>query len=208
MRQRNEEVFQQKKEEIMETCFECYAQYGLSSIGVKAIAKACGYTPASLYTYFKDVDDLIIQSTAHCMSKVEDDFMEKAPTDPKDIERFVDEIPYWTAEKHGKKYRLMYQVYTHPKYIEHGKKFFEGVNERYTQYAKLLESKIGIPYQITTPLIFIIIRASVHYALFEDEYYLKTQLDLVKAGIKFFIAKNGMMTKSDLENSEDGIKKP
>lgn len=47
----------------------------------------------------------------------------------------------------------MYQIYTHPKYIEHGKKFFEGVNERYTEYAKRLEPKIGIPYTVITPLI-------------------------------------------------------
>ena len=70
--------------------------------------------------------------------------MEMAPTDPKDVVRFVKEVPYWTAKKHGKKYRLMYQIYTHPKYIEHGKKFFEGVNERYTEYAKRLEPKITI----------------------------------------------------------------
>ena len=56
---------------------------------------------------------------------------------------FVREVPYWTAKRHGKKYRLMYQVYTLPKYIEHGKRFFEGVNERYTEYAKQLEPKIG-----------------------------------------------------------------
>lgn len=36
----------------------------------------------------------------------------------------------------------MYQVYTLPKYIEYGKKFFEGVNERYTEYAKQLEPKM------------------------------------------------------------------
>ena len=50
----------------------------------------------------------------------------------------------------------MYQVYTLPKYIEHGKKFFQGVTERYTQYAKELEPKIGIPYTVITPLIFIL----------------------------------------------------
>ena len=104
-------------------------------------------------------DDLIVQSTAYCMEKVEDDFMAKAPPDPQDLMRFIDEIPYWTARQHGKKYRLMYQVYTHPKYIEHGKKFFEGVNERYTAYARLLEPKIGIPYSVITPLIFIFGRA-------------------------------------------------
>lgn len=187
LRVRDEEVYQRKKEEIMEKCYECYAEYGLSSVGVKTVAKACGYTPANLYTYFEDLDDLIVQSTEYCMSKVEDDFMAKAPTSPEALITFIDEVPYWTAQTHGKKYRLMYQIYTHPKYIEHGKKFFEGVNKRYTEYAKLLEEKIGIPYDITTPLIFILIRACVHYALFEDKYYLQTQLDVLKKAIALFI---------------------
>lgn len=59
------------------------------------------------------------------MSKVEDDFMPLAPKDADDLERFIREVPYWTAKKHGKKYRLMYQIYTNPKYREYGKKFFE-----------------------------------------------------------------------------------
>ena len=80
----------------------------------------------------------------------------------------------------------MYQVYTHPKYIEYGKKFFEGVNERYTEYAIGLESKLGIPHEVLTPLIFILIRASVHYAMFEDEYYLQSQLAVLKQSIEMF----------------------
>ena len=83
----------------------------------------------------------------------------------------------------------MYQVCTHPKYIEHGKKFFDGVNRRYTEYAKSLEAKLGIPYEVLTPLIFILVRASVHYAMFEDEYYLKGQLDVLKQGSAMFIQK-------------------
>lgn len=189
MRIRNEEQFLKKKTELMEKCFACYAENGLSGIGIRALGKACGCNTAVLYTYFRDLDDLIVQATEHCMSKVEEDFMKKAPTCAAEVMPFIDEIPYWTAKKHGKKYRLMYQVYTHPKYIEYGKKFFEGVNKRYTEYAKLLESKIGIPYNITTPLIFILIRACVHYALFEDEYYLQTQLTLLKQGVELFMDK-------------------
>ena len=186
MRTRNKEQFQAKKIEFMEKCFECYAENGLSDVGIRGLAKACNVNSSVLYTYFTDLDDLIIQSTAYCMAKVEDDFMAKAPTDPEDVMRFIDEIPYWTARKHGKKYRLMYQVYTNPKYIEHGKAFFEGVNKRYTEYAKQLEPKLGIPYDIITPLIFILVRASVHYALFEDEYYLKSQMTVLKQGVALF----------------------
>ncbi len=192
MRVVNEKAHQARKIEMMEKCYDCYSEYGLNGIGVKGIAKACGCTPASFYQYFENLDDLIIQSTAYCMAKVEDDFMAEAPKDPKDpkdVMRFIEEIPYWTAKKHGKKYRLMYQVYTHPKYIEYGKQFFEGVNERYTEYAKQLEPKIGIPYTIITPLIFIFVRASVHYAMFEDEYYLKSQMEVLKQGVSLFAAK-------------------
>lgn len=189
MRTVNEKARQAKKVEIMEKCFACYAKYGLNSVGIKAIAKECNCNSATLYQYFDNLDDLIIQSTAYCMGKVEDDFMQKAPTDPKDVMRFIEEVPYWTAREHGSKYRLMYQVYTHPKYIEHGKKFFEGVNERYTEYAKQLEPKIDIPYTVITPLIFIFVRACVHYALFEDEFYLTSQMEILKQGVALFVNK-------------------
>ena len=166
MRTVNEEAHRARQIEIMENCFACYAENGFASVGIKAIAKA-----------------------EYCMSKVEDDFMAKAPTDVEDLWRFIDEIPYWTAKKHGKKYRLMYQIYTHPKYREYGQKFFKGVDERYTEYAKSLEPKLGIPYEKLTPLIFILIRACVHFALFEDEFYLKSQIDVLKEALELFIIK-------------------
>ena len=183
MRERDEQAFQRKKAEIMEACFNCYAENGLTGTGIQALADACGLSKASLYTYFDSLDDLIVESTAYCMSKVEDDFMQLAPTGTEDIDRFIDEVPYWTAKRPGKKYRLMYQVYTHPKYIEHGKAFFAGVNERYHAYAKQLEPLLGMPSDVITPLIFIFVRAAVHYALFEDEYYLQSQMKVLKQSI-------------------------
>ena len=189
MRVRNEEQHRHRKQELMEKCFECFADNGLCGVGIRALAQHCDCNVAVFYNYFTDLDDLIVQSTEYCMSKVEDDFMAKAPADVEDLWRFVDEIPYWTAKKHGKKYRLMYQVYTHPKYLEYGKQFFKGVDRRYTEYAKSLEDKLGIPYNIITPLIFILIRACVHYALFEDEFYLQTQIRVLKGSIQLYIEK-------------------
>ena len=178
-----------KKTHIMMKCFECYAEHGLSSVGIKGLAEACGISSGNLYSYFENLADLIIQSTEYCMSKVEDEFMAKAPSNASDLWRFIDEIPYWTAETHGKKYRLMYQIYTHPKYREYGQKFFQGVDQRYTEYAKSLEGKLGIPYQKLTGLIYMLIRASVHYALFEDEFYLKSQIEALKETLELFIRK-------------------
>ena len=178
-----------KKTHMMMKCFECYAEHGLSSVGIKGLAEACGISSGNLYSYFENLDDLIIQSTEYCMSKVEDEFMAKAPSNASDLWRFIDEIPYWTAETHGKKYRLMYQIYTHPKYRAYGQEFFEGVNLRYTEYAKQLEGKLGIPYQKLTGLIYMLVRVSVHYALFEDEFYLKSQIAVLKESIELLTEK-------------------
>ena len=38
MRVRNEEEYQRKKNDIMEKCFDCYAEHGLGSIGIKGLA--------------------------------------------------------------------------------------------------------------------------------------------------------------------------
>ncbi len=182
---------EEKKKEIMEKCYECYCDNGFRDTGIKELGKYCGMTSANLYGYFENVDDLILQSTAYCMAKVEDEFMALAPKNPLDIIRFIDEIPEWTAKNHGKKYRMMYQVYTHPKYMEHGKKFFAGVTERYTEYARYLSPKLGMPVSILTGFIFIFVRAAVHYALFEDKFYLDMEMKALKLSVFSALKLNG-----------------
>lgn len=181
---RKPEYREEKKREIMEKCYECYCDKGLRDTGIKELGKYCGMTSANLYSYFPCVDDIIVKSTAHCMAQVEQEFLAKAPENIDELYRFIDEVPYWTAEKHGKKYRLMYQVYTHPKYIEYGKKFFESVNERYAEYAQRLAPKLGISEDDLLGFIFLFVRVTVHYAMFEDEPYLKTQINSLKALLK------------------------
>lgn len=63
------------------------------------------------------------------------------------------------------------------------------LDERYTEYAKSLEGKLGIPYEKLTPFIFILIRACVHYALFEDEFCMKSQIETLKETLELFLAK-------------------
>ena len=196
---RSPEYREEKKKEIMMKCFECYCDNGLRDTGIKELGKYCGMTLANLYGYFDNVDDLITQSTEYCMAKVEDDFMELAPKSPEDILRFIEEIPYWTAQKHGKKYRLMYQVYTHPKYIEHGKKFVEGVSRRYTEYAQRLSPVLGIREDILTGFIFLFVRASVHYALFEDKYYLESEMKALKLSVFAVLKENKNNNMEELE---------
>ena len=180
-----------KREELLVKCFECFCKNGIEGTSAQKLAEACGMSSGNIFHYFKTKDEIIIDATAYCMAKAEDDFIAKAPKDFKDIRRFLHEIPYWTADKHGEKYRFMFQVYTSPKYREYGKKFFEGVTERYTEYAEFLEPRIVIPQKIIRPLIYLFVRACVYYALFEDEEYLLPQIERIDAVLPLIAEKYG-----------------
>ena len=145
--------------------------------------------------YFGSKDNIVIESTALCMAKVEDDFMVRAPQSFDDIERFLREMPYVTAELHGAKYRFMYQVYSSPKYIEHGREFFKGVNVRYRRYAEILSGKLGLPVDFIQGMIYIFVRACVHYAMFGDEEYLNLQLQTIRTSLAMSI--KGLGSDSD-----------
>lgn len=175
-----------RKIQLLERCFDAFCEGGLENTSLQKLAEACGVTNGALVYYFQTKDNIVIQSTAHCMAKVEDDFMAKAPTSFEDIERFLREMPYLTAKLHGAKYRFMYQVYSSPKYREYGKKFFEGVNVRYHAYAELLSHKLGMPVDFIQGMIYIFVRASVHYAMFEDEEYLNLELNAIRTSLKLF----------------------
>ena len=96
-------------------------------------------------------------------------------------------MPYITAKLHGEKYRFMYQVYASPKFREYGKEFFEGVNIRYHQYAVLLSDKLKMPVDYIQGMIYIFVRACVHYALFGDEDYLKLHLNAIRISLKAYM---------------------
>ncbi len=183
----NDRGIPERRIAFLETCFDTFCENGLENTSLKMLADACGVTNGNLLYYFGSKDGIIIEATAHCMAKVEDDFMAQAPTSFADIERFLREMPYLTAKLHGKKYRFMYQVYASPKYREYGKEFFSGVKIRYRKYAQQLSGNLGMPADYITGMIYIFVRACVHYALFEDEEYLQSQLNAIRISLRAFM---------------------
>ena len=181
----------QRRVAFLETCFEVFCKNGLENTGLKILAEACGVTNGNLLYYFGSKDNIIIEATAHCMAKVEDDFMANAPIRFGDIERFLREMPCLTAKLHGAKYRFMYQVYASPKYREHGKAFFNGVNVRYRKYAEQLSGKLGLPADLIQGMTYLFVRACVHFALFEDEDYLQLQLNAIRASLRAIVSGRG-----------------
>ena len=58
--------------------------------------------------------------------------------------------------------------------------------KRQHQYAVLLSGKLGMPVDFIQGMIYIFVRACVHYAMFEDEEYMELQLDANRTSLRLF----------------------
>ena len=68
---------------------------------------------------------------------------------------------------------------------------------------KSLEGKLGIPEDKLIPLLFMLISACVHYALFEDQFYLKAQIEVLKEDItKRYQISREIFSKAPEEDQE------
>ena len=92
-------VNKERATELLEICFDTFCRHGLEGTSLKMLSEACGVTNAALVYYFGTKDNIVIESTAHCMARVEDDFMANAPTSFSDIARFLQEMPALTARR-------------------------------------------------------------------------------------------------------------
>lgn len=165
----SEEKKQQKKIEIMEKSFARYCETGLRDTGIKDLAKACGMTAPNFYSYFDNLDQLIIESTEHCMIKIENEILDQAPRTREDIIPFIENILVNNRDFHSKEYRFMYQVFTSPAFLESGKKFRTRQYERYNRYAEDLEKVLGVSHYLILTWILALEDALIQYALFEND---------------------------------------
>ena len=62
-----------------------------------------------------------------------------------------------------------------------------GVNVRYHQYAALLSGKLGMPVDFIQGMIYIFVRACVHYAMFGDEEYLNLQMNAIRTSLRLYM---------------------
>ena len=173
----------------MESCFNCFAENGLHGTGIAALSQYCHLSKTAFYIYFHDVDDLITQCTAYVMSKVVMDFVNRVPANPLEVRKFFEELPYRNRDEHGAKYRVMYQVYTHPKYIRAGKEFLESLNPYYEQYAARMESMMYVPREKLVSLFRIYMRTCVNFAIFENEEELKREMAVLEESFMLLRAK-------------------
>lgn len=185
---------QRKKVEIMEKCFARFCETGLRDTGIKDLAKACGMTAPNFYSYFDNLDQLIVECTAHCIRKIEDEFYENAPKSKEDIFPYIEKMIDPDNNSHAKEYRFMHQVYTSPAFLEYGKKYKSEQYARFRKEAEELAPVLNVSWYLILSWIICFEETLVEYALFENSTRLIIQKVLLKNMAESMLANNEIYT--------------
>lgn len=180
---RSPETMAMKKDAVMEACFRCYCQNGLSGTGMKALGKACGMSAGNLYTYFGSLDDLIVESTAFCMMQVEDKLRAYPISTLKGLSRFLQRLPRVMSQEYGDEFRLMLQVYGHPRFREAARAYGKESNAKNQLYFQQLSRQLSVPEEELTKVMMLAQEIALKYVLYEDKAQLERQTELLMRSI-------------------------
>ena len=175
----SQEVHETKRKELLQKSFDLLAARGLENTGMRDLCKACGFaTNNSLYYYFGNKDNLIVECIAYGMEKVEREFLQRAIVNSVDLKKFFEETPK-LAEKFSKDMSILYQVALSPKYREKIMPMIRQFPQRYDYYAELIAENINCNVAELKPLLYLYITVTIDKMLINSTDFNDVEYDYI-----------------------------
>lgn len=134
-----------QKEEVLQKCFDCLVSVGLENVSIREFTKATGLNSSSLYYWFSDKDEIVLDATDFGLNKIMTHLFDYATKNINDIEKMCNGFPD-VLKNYSSHLRLVFQVATSPQY---GKRAVEISNHFavfYDKFAKELSKKLTTDY--------------------------------------------------------------
>ncbi|NNL66688.1 MAG: TetR/AcrR family transcriptional regulator [Myxococcales bacterium] len=120
------------RQKILNRAIETIYDEGVESITMRALARKLGYSPATIYLYFENKQDLITAIALHGFGLLAErtrpaiDIEDPAEAVQESARRYVE-----FGMEHGALYRLMFREFSPATYPEHGRQRIDQVWEIY-----------------------------------------------------------------------------
>lgn len=182
------------RNELLSQIFDCIVINGLEKITTRQICTFCGLTASSLYYWFADKDEIVLEATICGMNRIVDELFATAYSFLSDISRLFSELPKEIL-KYKKELRVVYQVVTSPQYGDRLRQQVAMLPLAYESFARVVADQVNISFEKIEPFTLLYISAASNYILWEDEK---------KFDVQFQYLKNSIMTLIEKETSSYG----
>ena len=159
-------------DEILELSFNYLMMHGLENTSIRDLAKETGMSLGSIYYWFEDKEDFVINSVKYGLmkssAKIFSEAFEKLSTRVMEV-----------GKSEQRSLRLVYQAATSPTFGDRIRKNAEPLNNTYAEYINLLSKSIGAPFEEIRPLVFMFIATILDYVVWDDYAFSKSQLEYI-----------------------------
>lgn len=130
-----------KRNEILNKCFDCLVENGLEKTTTRIISKFVGLTSSSLYYWFTDKDNIVIEATCFGLNQIIEDMFAVFYTYVDDLDSILEKIVD-CARNYRKELRFIYQVVTSPQYGSELRNLTMTVPEAIDSFSKVLAERL------------------------------------------------------------------
>lgn len=135
-----------QREQVLERCFECLSKNGIEKTSIRDLSKATGMTTSSLYYWFKDKDEIVLDATEYGIRVIVDRLFEAVIENLDSVENMCMEL-YKLVKNYQLSMKTIFQVVASPKYGQKVAEMSEHTTILYDTCAKRLAGHLKTSYE-------------------------------------------------------------
>lgn len=156
-----------KKEVVLQQCFECLTEKGIESITIKDFSVATGMAMSSIYYWFEDKDEIVLDSVEWGLDEYVRIIFDYAFEHTDDLIKLCEGIKE-LAQKNKKQFRLIFQIATSPQYGESVRRFSDKLDLEYERYTEILSKKLNLNFDILYPYVSLFISVFIDCVIWDS----------------------------------------
>ncbi len=173
------------RKEILGQCFNYLVGKGLENASVKNLCEETGISSGSIYYWFKNKEELVLDSTEYGLHGVTNMLFDYVFAHIDDIKEVISSFPD-KLMVYKRELRFIYQVTTSNKYGDRMRSVADKLDRVYITYAQKLSESLNCNFNELLPIVYLFISATLDYIVWEDRTKVKCEMQSIYSTLKTF----------------------
>lgn len=166
------------KKEILEKCFMYLVQKGLEQASIKNLCEETGISSGSIYYWFKDRNEVILDSAEYGINMVAEKLFDYALSNSESLQTLLNKFPD-KLMLYKKELRFIYQATTSEQFGANMRLMIDELKDKYNSYGKRLSEQLQVPFDKLKPWIYLFISSILTYIVWEDREIMQTEIGCI-----------------------------
>ncbi len=170
-----EEKKQEKRNEIIGVCLDCFVEKGLTAVTTKDLCTAANLQNGGIYYYFASKEEIVLACAEAAINRIEEGAFDIVFNDLSDIKGMMERLRV-RAERMSPTMRFLVSVSVSREYSEKVKPSLIRLAARYPYYTSRIAEILGCTPEEVEPFVHLSILAFNNYMIFAERALFEPQI--------------------------------